>query len=59
MADEVDWRIAAAAATAVGVVVGARMADRRQRRRTARHLLWRRAALQQARSRLQHAGGSP
>jgi hypothetical protein len=51
MADEVDWRIAAAAATAVGVVIGAGMADRRRRQRIARHRRWRRAALKQARSR--------
>jgi hypothetical protein len=45
MTGEEGWRATAVAAAAVGVIVGARMADRRRRLRMARHQLWRRAAL--------------
>ena len=51
MTGEAGWRAAAVAAAAVGVIVGARMADRRHRLRVARHQLWRRTALEEARSR--------
>jgi hypothetical protein len=55
MTGEDGWRATAVAAAAVGVIVGARMADRRHRLRTARHQLWRRTALEEARSRLERA----
>lgn len=51
MTGEDGWRAAAVAAAAVGVIVGARMADRRRRLRMARHQLWRRTAIEEARSR--------
>jgi hypothetical protein len=53
MTGEEGWTAAAVAAAAVGVIVGARMADRRRRLRMARHELWRRTALEEARSRLE------
>jgi len=55
MTGEEGWRATAVAAAAVGVIVGARMADRRRRLRMAQHQLWRRAALEEARSRLERA----
>jgi hypothetical protein len=55
MTGEDGWRATAVAAAAVGVIVGARMADRRHRLRTARHQLWRRTALEEARSQLERA----
>jgi hypothetical protein len=56
MTGEAGWRAGAATAAAVGVVVGARMADRRHRLRMARHQLWRRTALEEVRSRLERDG---
>jgi hypothetical protein len=55
MTGDAGWRTTAVAAAAVGVIVGARMADRRHRLRVARHQFWRRAALDEARSRLERA----
>jgi len=46
----------AVAAAAVGVIVGARRADRRRRLRMASHQLARRAALEETRRRIEAAG---
>lgn len=59
MTGEEGWRAAAVAAAAVAMIVGARLADRRRRLRVARHQLWQRAALEEARSRLERAGSKP
>jgi len=56
MTSEAGWRAAAVAAAGVGVIVGARTADRRRRLRMARHQLARRAALEETRRRMEAAG---
>ena len=56
MTGEAGWRAMAVAAAAVGVIVGARMADRRRRLRMASHQLARRAALEETRRRIEAAG---